>query len=706
MNTEPLPLIQESLHILLVEDAPFDAELIVLQLQEQQVDFTWRRVQTEAEFSAALRDNPDLILSDWSLPAFSALRVMDIINERKLAIPVVIVSGTIGEETAIKALQHGAFDYILKDRLARIGPAIQQALEKNRLLAERKQTLDKLHLVEQVFECMGEGITITDVNANIVAVNPAFTAISGYEQMEVLGRNPKLLKSGRHDLNFFKIMWASLLETGHWRGEIWNSRKNGQIYPAWLAVSAVKEKDESTTHYVGVFNDISEIKQAQHKLDFLAHHDALTGLFNRVLLRDRLNHALERAKREGGRLALLFIDLDRFKFINDTLGHPVGDEILKLTAQRISLSVRAEDTVARLGGDEFVLLLEDEVNKRRAAEVARKLIQLLVSPMTIDGHTLTVTASIGIALYPSDGEDVDSLLKHADLAMYRAKEKGRNTFHFFAAELSTGALDRLVMENALRGAVERKELLIHYQPQINFGNGELAGVEALLRWQHPEFGLVLPCRFISLAEEMGIIYEIGHWVLNEACRQTAEWLAQGYNIPRVSVNLSMQQVERADLVKLVTEVLTNTGLAARRLELEVTESMIMNHPEKSIKVLDALRKLGVSLAVDDFGTGYSCLAYLKQLSLDRLKIDKSFVRDIGNDPNSEAIIRVIIALAKTLALTTIAEGVETAEQAAFLKDGGSDIAQGFWFAYPQTVADLEATWLNLLIPASPIIDAD
>ncbi len=694
INEDNLTL-QQSMRILLVEDVPSDAELIVLQLKDQHLDFEWQRVQTEAEFLDALKDDPDLILSDWSLPQFNALRVMDLINERNLAIPIVIVSGTIGEETAIKALQLGACDYILKDRLARIGSAVKQALEKKRLLRERRQAMDRLYLVEQAFQCTGEGIMITDLQANIVAVNPAFSEITGYAETDVLGKNPNVLKSGHQDAAFYKLMWKTLLETGHWRGELWNFHSSGEAYPAWLAISAIKEQlDGPITHYVGVFNDISVMKHAQQQLDFLAHHDALTGLSNRVLLKDRLSHALDRAKRDESSVALLFIDLDRFKFVNDTLGHPIGDEILKQAAQRIYMSVRAEDTVARLGGDEFVLVLEDGIDKQRATQVARKLIQLFIAPMSIEGHTLTVTASIGIAFYPDDGEDADSLLKHADLAMYRAKERGRNTYHFFSSELTAGALDRLLMENALRGAVERHELILHYQPQINLVTGQLYGLEALVRWLHPEFGLVLPSRFIPLAEEMGIIHEIGAWVLHEATRQMADWLNRGFLVSQVSVNLSMPQIESQDLLELVMSASHDSGLETKYLELEVTESMIMTRPEKSVKVLDELRKLGVGLAVDDFGTGYSCLAYLKQLSLDRLKIDKSFVQDIGSDPNSEAIIRVIIVLAKALGLKTVAEGVETEIQANFLKQEGADSAQGYLFAHPQSALELEKIWLK------------
>lgn len=678
----------ELLRILIVEDVPVDAELMVLQLKEDGLNFDWQRVQCEQDFLQALDNRPDLILTDWCLPQFSGLKVLELLHNRDNDIPVVVVSGSIGEEIAIDALQKGAFDYVLKDRPARLGAAIRHALEEKELRDERKRYLEKLRLADQVFESTGEGIIVTDIDANIVAVNPAFEQITGYTKIEVLGKNPRILKSNHQDRSFFFELWNTLLGTGHWRGEVWNRRKNGEVYPEWLTISAVKNSEGATTHFVGVFNDISSVKEAQAQLDFLAHHDALTRLPNRTLFRDRLGHALIHAQRENKNLAVLFLDLDRFKTINDTLGHPVGDDLLKQAAERMQQAIRADDTLARLGGDEFVLLLEDDSTAHHAVIVAHKLLQIFNRPMFIDDHTLTVTASIGIALFPQDGKDVDTLLKHADLAMYQAKQQGRNTYQFFSSGLTTGAFERLIMENALRGAVARNELLLYYQPQINLLDRSLAGVEALVRWQHAELGLVSPGQFIPLAEDMGIIGEIGEWVLNEAVRQMAEWQAQGFDIPRVSVNLSMQQIDREDLAGQVSAALERMSIPAKHLELEVTESMIMRQPDQAMRILENLRQQGILLSIDDFGTGYSSLAYLKNLPLDRLKIDQSFVQDIGRDEHGEAIVRVIIALARNLELEAVAEGVESEEQARFLEREGCNIAQGYLFARPMPADEL------------------
>ncbi len=678
----------EVLRILIVEDVPVDAELMVLQLKDDGLNFDWQRVQNEQDFLQALDARPDLILTDWCLPQFSGLKVLELLNDRDNDIPVVVVSGSIGEEIAIDALQKGAFDYVLKDRPARLGAAIRHALEEKELRDERKRYLEKLRLADQVFESTGEGIIVTDIDANIVAVNPSFEQITGYTKVEVLGKNPRILKSNHQDRSFFFEMWNTLLGTGHWRGEVWNRRKNGEVYPEWLTISAVKNSEGITTHFVGVFNDISSVKEAQAQLDFLAHHDALTRLPNRTLFRDRLGHALIHAQRENNNLAVLFLDLDRFKTINDTLGHPVGDDLLKQAAERMQQAIRADDTLARLGGDEFVLLLEDDSTAHHAVIVAHKLLQIFNRPMFIEDHALTVTASIGIALFPHDGKDVDTLLKHADLAMYQAKQQGRNTYQFFSSGLTTGAFERLIMENALRGAVARNELLLYYQPQINLIDRTLAGVEALVRWQHAELGMVSPGQFIPLAEDMGIIGDIGEWVLNEAVRQMAEWQAQGFDVSRVSVNLSMQQIDREDLAGQVSAALERVSVPAKHLELEVTESMIMRQPEQAMRILDNLRQQGISLSIDDFGTGYSSLAYLKNLPLDRLKIDQSFVQDIGRDEHGEAIVRVIISLARNLGLEAVAEGVESEEQAQFLEREGCNIAQGYLFARPMPADEL------------------
>ncbi|MES9989022.1 MAG: EAL domain-containing protein [Candidatus Thiodiazotropha endolucinida] len=683
-----------SLNILIVEDLPYDAELMALRLRDEGFDLDYTRVQRESAYLEALEKSPDLILCDWHLPQFSGQRALSLLRQQNLDIPFIIVSGGIGEEAAVDALRQGANDYVLKDRPARLGEAVRRVLIDKQLRMAHQIAEEKLRLADRAFQNTAEGITVTDASGNIVSINPAFEAITGYSHEEVLGLNPRVLKSGHHPDSFYKEMWDTLLLTGHWRGEIWNRRKNGDAYPEWLTISAVKDGNDETTHYVGVFTDISQIKEAQDQINFLAHHDALTRLPNRALFRERFDHALMHARRENASIALLFLDLDRFKTVNDTLGHPVGDQVLLEVSKRMNQIIRASDTLARLGGDEFVLLLEEQTDAQHAAVVARKLIDLFSRPMIIGEHELVVTASIGITLYPNDGDDPDKLIRHADRAMYEAKQQGRNTYRFFTQALTEGALERLMMENDLRRAVARNELILHYQPIVNLETRQLQGIEALVRWQHPEQGLIAPGLFIELAEEIGIIDEIGQWVLRAACTQLARWDRDGFKVPRISVNLSVQQIDREGLITMVSEELNSSGLSPERLELEVTESMLIRNPELSRTVLSELRTLGVKFAIDDFGTGYSSLAYLKLLPLDHLKIDQSFVRDIGKDANDEAIVRAIIGMSKSLGLESVAEGVEEAHQARFLQQAGSDLAQGYLYSRPLPADEIFSNWIR------------
>lgn len=683
-----------SLNILIVEDLPYDAELMALRLRDEGFDLNYTRVQRETAYLEALEKSPDLILCDWHLPQFSGQRALSLLRQQDLDIPFIIVSGGIGEEAAVDALRQGANDYVLKDRPARLGEAVRRVLVDKQLRMAHRIAEEKLRLADRAFQNTAEGITVTDASGNIVSTNPAFEAITGYSHEEVLGQNPRVLKSGHHPDTFYNEMWDTLLLTGHWRGEIWNRRKNGDAYPEWLTISAVKDGNDETTHYVGVFTDISQIKEAQDQINFLAHHDALTRLPNRALFRERFDHALMHARRENTSIALLFLDLDRFKTVNDTLGHPVGDQVLLEVSKRMNQIIRASDTLARLGGDEFVLLLEEQTDAQHAAVVARKLIDLFSRPMIIGEHELVVTASIGITLYPNDGDDSDKLIRHADRAMYEAKQQGRNTYRFFTQALTEGALERLMMENDLRRAVARNELILHYQPIVNLETRQLQGIEALVRWQHPEQGLIAPGLFIELAEEIGIIGEIGQWVLRAACSQLAKWDRDGFKVPRISVNLSVQQIDREGLITMVSEELNSSGLSPERLELEVTESMLIRNPELSRTVLSELRTLGVKFAIDDFGTGYSSLAYLKLLPLDHLKIDQSFVRDIGKDANDEAIVLAIIAMSKSLGLESVAEGVEEAHQARFLQQAGSDLAQGYLYSRPLPADEIFRNWIR------------
>ncbi|NEX21902.1 EAL domain-containing protein [Thiorhodococcus mannitoliphagus] len=570
-------------------------------------------------------------------------------------------------------------------RLDRLVGAVQD-------ITTRVEAEKSLRQAARVFESTAEGVVITDPDERILAVNKAFTEITGYSEEEVLGETPRLLKSGRHPAPFYEAMWKEIKETGSWRGEIWNTHKNGEVYPELMTISAVLDGADETTQYVGVFRDITHIKRSEEQLAFLAHHDPLTGLPNRSLFQLRLEHCVQRASRYQRKAALLFIDLDRFKIVNDTLGHLFGDALLKRTAESLAIEVRAEDTIARLGGDEFVILLEEVGSADDAAVFAERVLHIFTQPFRVHDRDLFVTASIGVSIYPKDGEDIETLLRHADIAMYRAKAMGRNAFALFEPSMAEGAEDRLRLETDLRGAIERAELAVHYQPQIALANGRLIGVEALCRWRHPQLGSIPPSRFIPLAEEIGVIDQLGTWVLEESCRQLAAWDWQGFRIPRLAVNLSVHQLEGTRLVDRVRAVLDATGVTPERLELEVTESTIMRHPERAVDALQALRALGITLAVDDFGTGYSSLAYLKRLPLNRLKINRSFVEHLTQDGNDDAIVRAIIALSDSLELATIAEGVETTDQADFLRRAGCLEVQGFLFGRPLASEELAAAW--------------
>ena len=560
-------------------------------------------------------------------------------------------------------------------------------------ITARKEAEEKLRLSATVLEHIADAVMVVDVEGVIVAVNPAFTQITGYTEAEAVGKHSSLTRSERHDEAFYQTMWDELIASGFWRGEIWRRRKNGEIYLEWLTISAVRDTHALTTHYVGVCSDITQVKQAQEKLDHLAHHDPLTALPNRLLFHDRLQHALPRAARDREQLAILFIDLDRFKNVNDTLGHHIGDELLQQVAAQLAARLREGDTLARLGGDEFIVLLENVDGQYGATQVAEKLVAMFEQPFLVAGHELFVTCSVGVSLFPDDAQDLNMLIRNADVAMYQAKARGRNGYRFYAPSMTGEGIERLRLETYLRRSIEKNEIFLNYQPQVEIDTGRLIGVEALVRWNHPELGLIAPARFIPLAEDSGYINQLGKWVLDEACRQMMRWQAQGLHVPKMAVNLSVKQFERGSMAGVVADILRETGLAPERLQLEVTESVIMNTGD-ALGYINDLHAIGVGLAIDDFGTGYSSLAYLKQLPVQTLKIDRSFIKDISSDANDEAIAIAIIQLGKSMQLSVIAEGVETQEQAAFLLRHGCRLAQGYFYSRPVLAQDIVERWLD------------
>ncbi|MDD5241851.1 MAG: EAL domain-containing protein [Sulfuricella sp.] len=557
-------------------------------------------------------------------------------------------------------------------------------------ITEHRRMEERLRLSAKVFENSGEGIIITDAASRIMSVNHAFTGVTGYSAEEAIGQTPAILNSGRQNEGFFRDMWHDISQQDYWSGEIWNRRKNGEAYPEWLGVSVVRDVDNRVTHYVGIFSDISEIKKSEAKIEFLAYHDPLTELPNRLLARDHMELAMSSADRANSKATLLFLDIDNFKTINDSLGHAVGDTLLKAVAARLRECLRDTDTLSRQGGDEFLIVLPDVSDSDAIAGVAEKILTRMAASFHLGSHELSISLSVGLAVYPDDGRDFETLLKKADTAMYQAKEAGRNSYRFHTEQMNADAVEYLRIRNGLCQALEKGEFVLHYQPQVSLASGAVIGAEALIRWHHPELGLVPPGRFIRIAEESGLIEPIGKWVLLEACRQAAAWCKAGLPELVIAVNLSAVQFKRGDLMRSVAQALDDSGLDPALLELELTESILIQNTEQVLGTVQRLKTLGVKLSIDDFGTGYSSLSYLKRFNVDKLKIDQSFVRDMVNDPSDAAIIRAIIQMAKSLNLKTIAEGVEDKQTLDFLRLNHCDEAQGYHFARPIPADDFFA----------------
>ncbi len=543
----------------------------------------------------------------------------------------------------------------------------------------------RLHLSAKVFASSGEAIMITDEEARIVAVNSAFTSMTGYTEQELLGKNPRVMASGLHDQAFFREMWKAINDTGHWQGEIWDRGKNGRIYPKWTTINLIRNEQGRPVNYIAVANDITERKIAEKNIEFLAYYDVLTGLANRTLLHDRLTQVMAAAHRDRQKFSLLFLDIDRFKYVNDSMGHAIGDKLLQLVARRMLDCVREGDTVSRIGGDEFVVLLR-ETDESGAAHVAEKILKSLAVAYDIEGTRISTYASIGISVYPDHAGDIDTLIRNADMAMYHAKSEGRNNFQFYTPDMNLRTTHMFAMEKDISLALERQEFSMCYQPQVGLRSGRICGVEVLLRWQHPERGNIPPTEFIPVAEETGQIMLIGEWVLHNACAQMAAWRKQGMTRFPIAVNVSIRQLRQPNLAGRIASMLEEFQLLPGDLELELTEGIMMENSETAMTFLTKMHELGVLLSIDDFGTGFSSLGYLKKLPIDKLKIDQTFVRDIETDDSDAAIVRSIISLGHRLGLSVIAEGVETVEQLDFLRICGCDEIQGYYFGHP-LVAD-------------------
>ncbi|MHA6572626.1 phosphodiesterase DibA [Pseudomonas yamanorum] len=557
---------------------------------------------------------------------------------------------------------------------------IRQPLEENR---------ERLRQAAAVFDCTREGVLVTDAKGLIVHVNRAFIEITGYQCEDVMGHQPSLFKSGRHSASFYQAMFQTLERDGEWSGEIWNRRKSGEIYPQWQTIRVIRDDQGQVSHYVAVFSDISAIKHSEHELAHLAHHDPLTDLPNRLLFTDRAEQALASAQAHKRGCALLLLDLDHFKIINDSLGHNVGDQLLKTVGERLQSLFGPGVTLARLGGDEFAVLAESCPQLVQAAALAQRILDAMKEPFIFDGHQLFISASIGISLFPGDALSAEQLLRNADSALFKAKSAGRESYALYTEELTAHAQHRVEMAGELRRALEQQELRVYYQPVHELQNSRLIGVEALVRWQHPERGLVPPGEFIPIAERTGLIADIDAWVMDQACRQMCQWLADGAPLTFLAVNVSSRLFARRELYEQVAKVLHDTGLDPAFLELEVTESAVMEDPEVALEQMHRLRELGLRLAIDDFGTGYSSLLRLKRLPVQKLKIDQGFVAGLPWDEDDAAIVRVVIALAQSMGMQVHAEGIEQVDQARFLLDQQCDLGQGYWFGRPMPASELD-----------------
>lgn len=692
-------------------------------------DITQRKAQeqalivSEAQLSTLISNLPGVAFqclndSDWTMLYLSdrceeifGYTSENLINNRQLSYADIIESEF--RDYVSDSVQHSAKSrnpYKITYKIKHANGEIRWVEEQGRFISQgtsdltiegyiedvtdRIEAENRLSQAAAVFHSTGEGVAITDHEGVVLDVNESFTRITGFSREEMIGRNPRVLQSGRHDASFYNDMWKHVMEHGHWRGEIWNRTKSGVTYPEILTISAIDyKKGKKPSGYVGVFADITSLKETEARLEYLAHYDSLTELPNRLLFRERLIHSLSMSERKRAKVAVLFLDLDRFKNVNDTLGHSVGDQLLAMISVRLRDIVRTGDTVGRISGDEFCLILDDLHNVTDVVPVVEKILSVFRQPMQIGEHVLRISASIGIAMSPDNSQNADDLLSFSDSAMYEAKEAGRNTYKFYTAEMTKQAVEHSFVQSALRDALEQSQFFVVYQPQLNIEDQSMVGLEALVRWQHPERGLISPEWFIPIAEKSGLIRELGAWILRSACEQGAKWLAAGIQFGRLYVNVSAAQLHDESFDRTVRQCLKETGFPADRLGLEVTESFIMKDPEHAINVLNNFKMLNIELAIDDFGTGYSSLSYLKKLPIDKLKIDRSFIRDIPSDPNDMAIAEAVIAMGKALKLKVIAEGVESKVQADFLLEKECTEVQGFLFSYPLTTDEV-IKWAN------------
>jgi diguanylate cyclase (GGDEF)-like protein/PAS domain S-box-containing protein len=687
--------------ILFLEDAATDAELIERELRKANIAFTSHRVETKADFLKALTEfRPDIILSDYSLPQFSGLEAIRLLKEKEIHVPFILITGSLTEEIAVLCMKEGADDYILKASLKRLPSAVLNALKKKEAERDKERAVAALRQSQERFQLVAratnDAIWDWDILADEVWWNEGIQTLFGYGKDEV-GTDRDWWYEHIHPEDRSRIAaGVQAFIDAHakfWSDEYRYRRADGSYALVVDRGFILRDDQNNAVRMISSMMDVTERKQAEEKINYLSYYDSLTGLPNRTLFEDRLPQALSLAQRNEQMVAVLFLDLDRFKNVNDTLGHAVGDKLICGVAERLTGCLRGSDTVARFSSDGFALLLtqisrtEDaaRIAKRAensAVEIAQNILDALKSPFDFDGQELYVTASLGIGLYPHDGKDSQALLQNAGAALSHVKEQGGNGYRFYAEDMNAKALQQLTLENDLRRAIEREEFVLYYQPQVDINSGRILAVEALIRWQHPELGFVSPVDFIPLAESNGLIVPIGEWTLRTACAQAKRWQEEGLPPLRMSVNLSARQFEQPDLLDTVARTLRETELDPTFLEFEITEGAVMKNAERAIDIMHRLREMQIQIAIDDFGSGYSSLSYLKRFPIDRLKIDQSFVREATTDSTDAAIIMAIITLAQNLRMKVIAEGVETEEQLRLLRILKCDEIQGYLFSRP------------------------
>lgn len=707
MAPEPAPvrgdgLPQTALRVLCIDDCEDDVLLIAEAIRAGGYEVAWERVWTCDEVRARIeRQEWDLVISDYSMPQFDGLEALELVKSHCPDLPFILVSGRVGEDTAVQAMRAGAHDYVMKHDLRRLLPAVHRELTDAAVRKARRAAEENLRtseaMIKSIVDTAADGIIVIDEDGIIEFVNAAAERMFDWKASELIGQSIDSL-IGAHGQRGIQTRVLSknglpgqneIVGVGR---ELRAVRRGGALFPIELTLGVMRVK--SHTKFAGIIRDITDRRRAEERIRQLAHYDELTGFPNRLLFNQLLEQALSESAFSGKQVAVLFIDLDRFKLINDTLSHDSGDAILRQIAKRVTDALPRRATMARFGGDEFVVMLRECVMPADAAQTAQRLLSAIAEPIQLLGNDYHLTASIGISAFPGDGRNAQTILKNADSAMSRAKELGKNNYQFYSAQMNQGSFERLVLERLLRKALERNEFELYYQPKFDLSSGSITGMEALLRWKQPGVGMIPPDKFISLAEETGLILPIGEWVLRTACAQAKLWSEQGALPLRVAVNLSPRQFVQDLFHNTVMRVLDETGLDPNWLELEITESVMMDNPEHAATVLRQLKTQGIQLAIDDFGTGYSSLSYLKRFPIDHVKIDRSFIKDIPGNADDVSITRAIIAMAHSLRLRVIAEGVETVEQVELLRSHHCEEAQGYLFGIPMPASDFEARFLH------------